>query len=89
MDEKGFYFLRYLTRELLFIPFESIEQLKSGKWHSGRWAAGADILKIIWHKEGKRLSSGFSVPGKREESEWLKESMIEKIKSQEDRRQDQ
>lgn len=82
-DEQGFYFLRYLTKEPLFIPFESILEIKSGKWHSGRWSAGVEILKIIWNKEGWRLSSGFRVSVKKEETDQLKEILKEKIKSQE------
>ncbi len=87
-DEQGFYFLRYLTKEPLFIPFESILEIKSGKWHSGRWSAGVEILKIIWNKEGWRLSSGFRVSVKKEETDRLKEILKEKIKSQEKRRED-
>lgn len=86
-DEQGFYFLRYLTKEPLFIPFESILEIKSGKWHSGRWSAGVEILKIIWNKEGWRLSSGFRVSVKKEETDRLKEILKEKIKSQEKRRE--
>lgn len=82
-DEQGFYFLRYLTKEPLFIPFESILEIKSRKWHSGRWSAGVEILKIIWNKEGWRLSSGFRVSAKKEETDRLKEILKEKIKSQE------
>ncbi len=82
-DEQGFYFLRYLTKEPLFIPFESILEIKSGKWHSGRWSAGVEILKIIWNKEGWRLSSGFRVSVKKEETDQLKEILKEKMKSQE------
>ena len=79
LDEKGFYFLRYLTREPIFIPFDSMVGTKLGTWHSGKWAFGNLILKIIWKKDDSRLSSGFLVSKNKEETAKLKESLEEKI----------
>jgi hypothetical protein len=38
-----------------------VRQIKTAKWHAGRWAAGATVIKLIWNKEGIKLSSGFVV----------------------------
>jgi len=62
-DDSAFFFLRYLTSRPIFIPLEDVVALKVGKWHAGRWCAGRPILKLIWLKDGHRLSSGFLIPG--------------------------
>ena len=60
--EKGaFCFLRYLSKDPIEIRFEDIVDIKIGTWHSGRWCIGWPIVKIVWMKEGIRLSSGFVV----------------------------
>lgn len=59
MDASAFYFRRYLTKAPLVIALRDIVELKSGKWHSGRWAGGAPVVKMIWIKDGQRLGSGF------------------------------
>lgn len=74
-DENGFYFLRYLSKEPIFIPCGSILEIKTGKWHSGKWALGNLILKIIWRKDGLRLSSGFLVSKNKEEVIKLKQEL--------------
>lgn len=74
-DESGFYFLRYLTKEPIFIPFSSIIGIEIGKWHSGKWAFGNLILKIIWQKDGLKLSSGFIVFKNKEETLKLKQEL--------------
>ena len=79
-DDKGFYFLRDLTQEPIFIPFEAIIEIKLGTWHSGRWCWGNTVLKIIWKKDNARLSSGFIVSNKKEEALNLKQILEEKIK---------
>ena len=58
-DNESFYFLRYLTKKPIKIPLKSITEFKIGKWHSGKWCLGYPILKIIWIKDGLKLSSGF------------------------------
>ena len=78
-DDKGFYFLRFLTKTPIFIPFHKISQIKLGTWHSGRWAFGNLIMKLIWKTEDLVLSSGFIVSNTRKETEELKhllENMI-------------
>lgn len=72
-DDKGFYFLRYLTQESIFIPYNVIQEIKLGTWHSGRWCLGNLILKIIWKKDNLSLSSGFIVSSKKEDAINLKQ----------------
>ena len=60
-DNNAFYFLRYLTKTPITIPLRYIRAFKIGRWHSGRWCYGYPILKIIWLKDGLRLSSGFLI----------------------------
>lgn len=61
IDENGIYFLRRLTRKPIFIPFQSIKDIKTGKAHAGKWVPGITVLKIIWERDGKLLSSGFII----------------------------
>lgn len=79
-DENGFYFLRYLAKDPIFIPLISISEIKTGKWHSGRWALGNLILKIIWQKDGLKLSSGFIVSKNKNETLKLKQELENMIK---------
>ncbi len=60
-DDKAFYFLRDLTEEPITIPLKNIIEFKIGRWHGGRWCCGYPVLKIIWLKDGLRLSSGFLI----------------------------
>ncbi|MBI4846252.1 MAG: hypothetical protein HY810_07255 [Candidatus Omnitrophica bacterium] len=60
-DDKAFYFLRYLTTEPITISLKDIKEFKFGNWHSGRWCFEYPILKIIWLKDGLKLSSGFLI----------------------------
>jgi hypothetical protein len=54
-------FLRKLTKTPIEITFEDIVAVKTGKWHSGQWGAGQKIIKVLWKKDGRMLSSGFSI----------------------------
>lgn len=63
-DNEGFYFLRYLTKYPIFIPFEKMMEIELVKRHAGKWLWGYPILKIVWKKERNEnliLSSGFFV----------------------------
>lgn len=80
-EDLGLYFLRYLTKEPLFIPYASILEIKSGKWHAGKWMGGAEVVKIIWDKDGQRLSSGFLVARGKEETAQIKASLEEQVLS--------
>lgn len=75
-DDKGFYFLRNFTKEPIFIPFSEILEIKMGKWHSGRWAYGRPVIKIVWRQDNLKLSSGFIVSKNKEDTIKL----VEKLK---------
>lgn len=60
-DDKGFYFFRYLTRKPMFVPFDSLLAVRTGRWHAGRWAYGNTVIRLVWLKDSLRLSSGFIV----------------------------
>lgn len=60
-DGQAFYFLRYFTKEPIMIAFKDIKELKKGRFHSGKWVWGYPILKIVWTKDGRELSSGFFI----------------------------
>lgn len=59
MDGKALFFRRYLIEALIVIQFKDVVEVKVGKWHSGRWAGGSTVVKILWRKQEKLLSSGF------------------------------
>jgi hypothetical protein len=58
-DERAFYFCRYLTRTPLELLLERIQEIRVGRWHAGRWAWGAPIVKLVWVNDGMSLISGF------------------------------
>lgn len=85
-DNKGLYFLRFLTKEPIFIPFNSVIEIKLGKWHAGKWALGSFFVKVIWKKDDLKLSSGFAVSGlpiseNKRKAVMLKEDLEKKVKS--------
>lgn len=59
IDNDTLFFRRYLTKSPIVIPLRDVLDVKIGKWHSGRWAGSAPVVKILWNKAGSRLSSGF------------------------------
>jgi len=58
-DEQSFYFRRYLTRDPIVIPLLRVREVQLGRWHAGRWAWGTPVVKLIWKKDDRALSSGF------------------------------
>ena len=70
-EDDALCFHRYLTKAPIKIRFQNIVDIKFGRWHAGRWCAGQEVVKIIWEKEGLRLSSGFLVSKKREGKLWF------------------
>ena len=79
-DDEGFYFRRYLTKKPIFIPFSAVSEIKLGKWHAGRWCMGRLIMKILWTKDGLKLSSGFLVSKYNADAMNLKAGLENKIK---------
>ncbi len=61
IDASGLFFRRYLTDTPVMILFSDILDVKTGKWHSGRWAGGSPVIKIVWKKGDTLLSSGFVI----------------------------
>ncbi len=61
IEQDAFCFHRFFLKSDIRIRFEDVVDIKIGKWHSGRWYIGWPIVKIVWMKEGKRLSSGFVI----------------------------
>ncbi|TVQ75330.1 MAG: hypothetical protein EA363_00670 [Balneolaceae bacterium] len=59
IDDTALIFRRYLTKIPIVISFSDVLDVKVGKWHSGRWAGGAPVVKIVWKKADKHLNSGF------------------------------
>lgn len=82
-EDESFFFLRHLTREPIRIPYREIREVKTGKWHSGRWCFGYPIMKIIWVKDGVTLSSGFLVSKKIDDVSELMADLRRKIEDHE------
>ena len=78
-DDQGFYFIRYLTKKPIFIPFSKAYKTKLGTWHSGRWCMGNFIVKILWQKDDLRLSSGFLISKYKEDAVRLESELQDKI----------
>lgn len=81
-DDEGFYFRRYLTKKVIFIPFNSVLEIKLGTFHAGRWCLGNLILKIVWRKEELRLSSGFLISKYKRDAIDLKAELENKINTE-------
>lgn len=62
-DREFFYFQRLLTKTPITIPLKAIVEFKVGTWHAGNWGAKGKILKLVWHYENRKLSSGFKIAG--------------------------
>lgn len=70
-DASALFFRRYLTKTPILISYADMVEVKVGKWHSGRWAGGSPVVKIVWKKANNRLSSGFVFSRDPRESEVL------------------
>ena len=68
-DDTGLYFHRYLTKHPIVIPFAKVSEMKIGKSHAGRRLLRSRVLKLIWEKDGMKLSSGFIVARNQQETE--------------------
>ena len=65
------YFHRYLTIAPIVIPLCDVSEVRIGKWHSGSWAGGKPIVKILWEKDHRKLCSGFVLSSNHQETERL------------------
>lgn len=75
LDEENFYFLRFLTDTPLIIARADITSIETGTKHSGRWAYGAVIVKIVWSRDGQNLSSGFTAGNTPASAEMLRKTL--------------
>ncbi len=71
LDASALCFQRYLVETPIAIRFGDVLEVKLGKWHSGRWAGGAPVVKIVWRKAEDLLSSGFVLSRDLSETEAL------------------
>jgi hypothetical protein len=78
-DNKAFYFHKYLTKNPISIPFNKVLEIKTGKWHGGRWCMGIPVIKIIWKKDDLMLSSGFVISKNKNETVQLRLFLESKI----------
>jgi hypothetical protein len=78
-DEQTFYFRRYLTQNPLMIPFQGVRELQVGRWHCGTWAWGAPIVKLIWEKDGRSLSSGFVLSWHKSQAQQVIEDLEDRL----------
>ena len=69
LESGQFTFSKYLTGTPLTIPYRAIVAVETGRWHAGRWGGGLPVVKILWLKDGRRLSSGFLLDRDVEKSE--------------------
>lgn len=74
-DIDSFYFRRYLTKVPIVIHHKDIKEIKTGKWHSGQWAGGKIIIKLIWQKGDLTLSSGFVLSKSQTETENIEQEL--------------
>ena len=68
MDSSALHFHRKLTKRPIAIAFRDVTEVKVGKWHSGQWAGGKPVVKVLWRKGDERLSSGFVLSRDSEEA---------------------
>lgn len=57
------------------ISLYDVVDIKVGRWHSGRWAGGALVAKIIWKQADNLLSSGFVLSRDSRETDVLVERL--------------
>lgn len=79
INPDGIYFLRKLTKVPISIPFECIKDIKIGGAHAGKWVPGITVLKIIWERDGKLLSSGFRMGWNRNDTMEIKRILEKSI----------
>ena len=76
IENSFFYFYRHLTVNPILIALCDVSEIKIGKSHSGSWAGGKPVVKIIWEKDNRKLCSGFILSADERETELL----VEKIR---------
>lgn len=79
LEEEGLFFLRLLTKKPLKVRWEEMTDVRLGKWHAGRWAAGRPVLKIDFRRDGRELSAGFLLSTSWAEMEAFANDLTRKI----------
>jgi len=85
-ENSSLFFLRHLTKTPIEIPLSHVLDIKVGKWHAGKWAGGAPVVKIIWKNSAHRLSSGFIFSRDSGETELLVQEIKSLIQADQGRR---
>ncbi len=80
-DDRRLCFRRYLTTTPIVIDFDKLVAIKTGRWHAGRWAGGALLIKFVWKKDGLLLSSGFLLSGDSLATETMVGDLVRYLKS--------
>jgi hypothetical protein len=78
-DGYAMYFHRLLLEYDIVIPYQAMKDVKIGHWHAGKWCMHIPVLKIIWEKDGLRLSSGFVVSNNKAATEQMRDQLKQKI----------
>lgn len=52
-------FKRLMLSGPVRIPLADVTGVRLGTWHSGQWAGGKPVIKILWRRQGLELCSGF------------------------------
>jgi len=82
LDDEAFRFHRTLTRAPLAIAFADVLEVKLGRWHAGRWAGGAPVVKLVWARDGARLGSGFVIGRDPREAEALARAILSRVRTE-------
>jgi len=75
IENSFLYFHRHLTVNPIVITLYDVSEIKIGKWHSGSWAGGKPVVKILWEKDNRKLCSGFVLSANKQETELLVEEI--------------
>ena len=59
LEDGVFVFKRLLLSDPVRIPMADVFEVRMGTWHSGQWAGGKPVVKLLWRREGLDLCSGF------------------------------
>jgi len=88
-EDNALFFRRFLMAEPIVIHFRDVTGVRVGKWHAGRWAGGAQVVKVVWNKAGDRLSSGFVMSRQKSETSALVARLRDAIAGQTQRISDE
>ena len=71
IEKSGIFFRRYMTKEIKEIPFQKITNIKTGKWHGGKFI-GAPVMKVAFLINGEEVWAGICISRNKEETQkWI------------------